>query len=388
MFGGLGATPTTVASEPPSTGNSADVCYFNSISAANAAHYGHCPGVTGALFRWGYTEMIGWILWYFRKPSDLRTALDSYLVQLPSDAPIRNVLTSPDIENLLAKFDRSDWTAIRKQTSFRRASHLALWAGFIGAVVSALGLLPLDRWLSGWSPDVVNVLKMASTFLMSVAIMWLSFRQSGVRWFRARSEAEKARAGVFEAIIRAGAANKPLLPQALACFNSAHLEWQLGFFEKRGGEHREAARKIAKFHLMGRVLWVISALLGLVALLNLAAAFGFTIPILSAVLPWLVVADVHRWHVGLDAMAASILAFASERSTVDRNTRNASYYALAAADLQQVKNAALKQAIEAAERGDDGVVIDFRNRVQNVLDAEHRVWRQNASSELQTEVRA
>jgi hypothetical protein len=73
---------------------------------------------------------------------------------------------------------------------------------------------------------------------------------------------------------------------------------------------------------------------------------------------------------------------------VDRNTRNASYYALAAADLQQVKNAALKQAIEAAERGDDGVVIDFRNRVQNVLDAEHRVWRQDASSELQTEVRA
>ena len=331
--------------------------------------------------------MIGWILWYFRKPSDLRTALDRYLVQLPSDAPIRSVLTSPDIENLLDKFDRSDWTAIRKQTSFRRASHLALWAGFIGAVVSALGLLPLDRWLSGWSPDVVNVLKMASTFLMSLAIMWLSFRQSGVRWFRARSEAEKARAGVFEAIIRAGAANKPLLPQALACFNSAHLEWQLGFFEKRGGEHREAARKIAKFHLMGRVLWVISALLGLVALLNLAAAFGFTIPILSAVLPWLVVADVHRWHVGLDAMAASILAFASERSTVDRNTRNASYYALAAADLQQVKNAALKKAIEAAERGDDGVVIDFRNRVQNVLDAEHRVWRQDASSELQTEVR-
>ena len=309
--------------------------------------------------------MLDWLLWYFRDRSDLRKAFDNYLKQVPADDPIRGVLTSGEIEGLLDKFDRSDWIAIRKQASFRRASHLALWAGFIGAVVSALGLLPLERWLPGLSPDVVNVLKMASTLLMSLAIMWLSFRQSGVRWLRARSDAETPRAEVFRAIIRAAVGNKPLLPQALACFNSAHLEWQLGFFEKRGGEHRDAARKIAKFHQLGQFLWIISALLGLVALLNLAAAFGFTFPFLSAVLPWLVVADVHRWHVGLDAMAASILAFASERSTVDRN----------------------KQATEAAERGDDGVVTDFCLRVQRVLDAEHRVWRQDASSEMQTEVR-
>lgn len=334
--------------------------------------------------------MFDWLFWYFRKPSDLRDALANYLkeAKVPDNAPIREVLASPNIQNLLDKFDRSDWTAIRRQTSFRRASHLALGAGFIGAIVSALGLLPLERWLPGFSPDVVNVLKMASTFLMSLAIMWLSFRQSGVRWLRARSEAESMRAEVFRAVITAGVANKQLLPEALACFNSAHLEWQLGFFQKRGREFREAARKIARFRLVGQALWVVSALLGLVALLNLAAAFGFTIPIVSALLPWLVVADVHRWHVGLDALAASVLAFASERSTVDRNTRNASYYALAAADLQRVKQDSLSPALQAADKGDDKTVTDFSNRVQSVLDAEHRVWRQDASSEFQTEVRA
>jgi hypothetical protein len=221
----------------------------------------------------------------------------------------------------------------------------------------------------------MHVVKILTVILASLAIMWLSFRQSGARWLRERHAAEESRAKMFDAIVQAGSTRKERLPNVLDCFARAHLDNQLAFFRKRGGQFDEAARKNELYRWVGRVLWAISALLALAAIAHLAAAHNFENPTLSTLSHWLRTFQLDHWHVGIDAMAASILAFASERSSRDRDTRTAVSYAEAARDLSAIRDADMQNAIDAATRGDDKFVVSFCRRIQAVLDAEHRAWR-------------
>lgn len=160
-----------------------------------------------------------------RKPSDLREAIVRFLATVPQDAAIRRVLTSVDLEKLLAAFDDADAKALRKQRSYRRARRLAVWAGFIGALVAALGLLPIQSWLPPSSYHALKVLTALSFILTLLAIMWLSLGKSGVRWMEQRGKAEKARAEFFRAVMQVGVSAKEMLPSTLACFTFAHLDW-------------------------------------------------------------------------------------------------------------------------------------------------------------------
>jgi hypothetical protein len=312
---------------------------------------------------------------FFRsKPSDLRLAVEAFLANVPPGAPIRAILSSPEVEGQLVVFDKADAKALRKQASNLGARRLSLWAGFVGALVAGFGLLPLESWLPSRYHDALSVLRALSLILTLLAITWLSVRQSGARWMRERGRAEKARADFFSAVMQAGASVRNALPQALACFTRAHLERQLKYFASAKAAHEEAIGLATRYRIVGTLVSICAGLLALATVVNLAAALDLSVPYLTPTLQWLAVPQSERWQAGLSAMAASILAFASARASMDRSARNVAYYGLAISDLQQLKDSGLAAAEASALAGQASDVLAFTTKVQQVLSLEHRAW--------------
>jgi hypothetical protein len=52
--------------------------------------------------------------------SDLRDALGLHLGRFPEGAPLRGVIASDAVQDLLARFDKADATAIGEQRTYRR----------------------------------------------------------------------------------------------------------------------------------------------------------------------------------------------------------------------------------------------------------------------------
>jgi hypothetical protein len=312
---------------------------------------------------------------FFRsKPSDLHLAIEAFLVNVPADAPIREILASAEVQRRLAAFDKADAKALRKQASNLSARRVALWAGFVGALVAGFGLLPPESWLPSRYHDVLSIARALSLILTLLAIMWLSVRQSGARWMKERGRAEEARADFFSAVMQAGASARNALPQALACFTSAHLEWQLKYFDSAKAAHEKAMELATRYRIAGTLVSICAGLLALATVVNLAAALDLSVPYLTPAFQWLAVPQSERWQAGLSTMAASILAFASARASMDRSARNAAYYGLAISDLRQLETSGLAAAEASALAGQASDVLAFTTKVQQVLSLEHRAW--------------
>jgi len=287
---------------------------------------------------------------------------------------IRSVLASADIKARLAQFDWADANALREQRSYRRFRLLSLWAAMAGTIAGALFLLPIEQWIVGWPQRVIQVLQALALILAFVATVWVGMRQSVGQWLQSRAVAERMRADLFRAIMRTGADARTFLAPALACFRDAHLDWQLAFYTWRGGLYRRSAGNAAPYKMAGYMLLALAVFLGLVGLANLAGRLQMPWPSLDAAMPWLRLEQPERWQLGLGAMASSILAFASARSFMDLDDRNASFYAMAAAELQRVRAAELADAEAAAASGNAAQVLAFCEKVQTILDAEHLAW--------------
>lgn len=305
--------------------------------------------------------------------SDLRQALALHLRGKPADAPVRALIAAPAVEHKLAAFDAADAVAVKQQRAYRRVGRFSLWCMLIGALAGALVLLPLGAWIDGGPRKVIAAMQALALLFTVLTMIWISWRGSLGRWMRARAEAEALRADVFRALLQAGVAQAQL-PAALECFREAHLDWQLGYYRKRGGEHRKAAGSATPYKMLAYLLMGVSILLALVGLASFAAEAGVSIPRVSDWLRSLVIPDSPRWQLGLGTMASSLLAFASARSFMDQDDRNASCYELAAAELDRLLASDWKNAQTAAEAGDAGAVLAFCERVQSVLSAEHLAW--------------
>lgn len=306
--------------------------------------------------------------------SDLRQALDLFL-RKPEAEPLQAVVSSSEIEGKVAQFDQLDATAIKKQRAYRRLGRFALWTMMVGAIVGALMLLPIEQWIDGRPRKLIEGFHALALILTFVAILWIGWRQSVGQWMQARAEAEKIRAEVFRAIVAVGADRKELLAPALACFKDAHLDWQLGFYQRRGGQHRSAAGLATPYRIAGYLLLALSVCLGAIGLMNLAEELGVSLwPSVKTAAQGLLPTNHGRWQLGLGAIASSILVFASARTFMDQNDRNAACYALAAEKLQHLKSAELPKAERAAQSGSYSDVRAFCEDVQRILDAEHLAW--------------
>lgn len=317
-----------------------------------------------------------------RKPSDLRQAMDEYLKEVPADAPIRRVVASQPIEKHLAAFDAADAIAIGKQSRYWQAGKVARLAGLLGVLIVPLELLPVEHWLPSWAPIVVNLLRGITLVLTFVAIILLGLRRSAVKWKTARCTAEKARADLFKSLVHA-ASQTGELRAGLSCFEKAHLDWQMGFYAARIRQLPERIKRedsgFAPFRLVGIVLSVGAAVLGLVAVWNFMATQGwYSLPHPSAVFQWL--PEPGRWQHGLHATASSLLAFAGARFLTHEDISNSALYPWAHRELARIKGEELASARAAAANGEIAVVSKFCERVQTVMDAEHAVWASGTAS--------
>jgi hypothetical protein len=310
--------------------------------------------------------------------SDLRQALDQHLQKLPADAPLRRVIAAPDIQGKLSAFDRADALAIQEQASYRRVGRLALWAMMAGAVVGALVLLPIEFWSAGLPRRMIETAQALALILTFLAILWISLRKVIDHWMTARAQAEDIRGNIFRAILEADAGDadaRQLLQQKLACFKDAHLDWQLAYFSRRGADHLQNAGYGKRFRAAGYTLSAISVLLGVAAIIILAGDLNFPVPkSIGDAARWLKLHEPGRWQLGLGAMASSVLAFASARSLMDQDDRNARCYAATAAHVERIRREGLAKAEAAAAAGRPEEVTDFCEKVQSVLSAEHLAW--------------
>src|ERR1700730_12798988 len=111
-----------------------------------------------------------------QKKSDLREALEVHFRKMP-DAPLQGAISSPDIEKKLAEFDLVDAAAIKQQKSYRRFGRFALWAMLTGALIGALVLLPIERWIDGRPRKAIEAFQGLALILTFIAIWWIGLRK-------------------------------------------------------------------------------------------------------------------------------------------------------------------------------------------------------------------
>jgi hypothetical protein len=114
-------------------------------------------------------------------------------------------------------------------------------------------------------------------------------------------------------------------------------------------------------------------------LLKYLAAEGIVEPYLTALLSWF--PEPARWQHGLHATAASLLAFAGARFLTHEDLSSAALYPWAREELERIRGANLAHAEASASSGNLAAVQEFRTRVQEVLDREHKIWATSVPSE-------
>jgi hypothetical protein len=239
-------------------------------------------------------------------------------------------------------------------------------------VIGAVALLPIR--FDGLLRAALEAIQGLAMILTFVAVIWMGWHKPVGEWMRARAKAEGIRADLFRTIMQAADGTRTLLAPALDCFGIAHLGWQLGFYKKRGPEHRRAAGHISPYRITGYLLLVTALLLGFAGLVNSAEGLGWSWPPLTAAIKLIPLERPGAWQLGVGAIASNVLAFASARSFMDQDDRNASCYALAAQELEALERDELPKAKAAAVAGRFQDVQAFCEKVQSVLSAEHSAW--------------
>jgi hypothetical protein len=317
------------------------------------------------------------VAWTDKRRSDLRQALDLHFTQFP-DSPMRAIIAAPDIQDRIVRFDEADAAALKSQRSYLSVGRAALWATMLGTVIGAIALLPIEELMEGWQRNVIGGLQAVALLCGFLAA---TFCPPSDKWMLARATAEAARADVFRTIVRAGAGPRELLGPALACFRDAHLDWQLAFFRKRSGELHRSLGRLALYRVTAYALRALVGFFAVLIVVNLAVTLGLLWPQLGMIEEWLQIEEAGRWQLAFGVMASGILAFTTARAFMDRSGENAERYRRVASEVDELKRVELPRAETAAAAGDVEVVLDFCEKVQSVLSAEHLAWLYGAGNE-------
>ncbi len=304
-----------------------------------------------------------------------RAAIEEFLKSLPADAPIRSVVASAEVSTQIDTYETADARALAAQARYRAWGRRGLRATTFGILIGALLLLPLDQWFTGPPRTVVGALQtlaLVITFGATLLIMWLKPLDL---WMSHRAEAEQLRGKLFAAILNGTApagASKALLTQKLDLLMAAHINDQLRFFDKRTGEHKKLASNFSPVRLLGYLLIVGAAALGLAALIN-----GLGVPIPNS-LRWmvdlLVLPDANRWQLGIATMASGVLAHATARTLMEEDERKAALYAVTAKKLRRLIDRDLSKVQTATANGDETALRRLFVDARTILEQEHAVW--------------
>jgi hypothetical protein len=103
--------------------------------------------------------------------------------------------------------------------------------------------------------------------------------------------------------------------------------------------------------------------MSLPALLERFLAFAVALPV-----------DDDRWLMALGVAASALYGFATSRSLMNLDERNASRYLTTCDNLDFLAGDALQAARDQAALGNDAHVRAFVDRVQALISSEHQEW--------------
>ena len=289
--------------------------------------------------------------------SDWRISPGSHAELYSGSAPsLAHILEDSKVKGVAHIFESLDAEAVAAQKKFKNNVSRANLAVLATAVFGALLLISgsLAPALGESSSLIAAAIGCLGVIASGLATMWLTLVQSGhlaARWSRSRAEAEAKRLQYFKSIIEE--ANEKVEDQLLVFEYTRRylLDNQLAYFRERGMQHEDGADK-ALVHSTAAVF--ISS--------TITAIAGFAAAALGA--QWAAIA-------GIAVISTAYAAYATSRSAINLDRRNADRYRTALSLLRD-HNLVQDVYIERIVAGDFSAVREFYDMVFEVLVNDHK----------------
>ena len=307
-------------------------------------------------------------------------AIEQHLLTLPADAPIRALISTAAFEQQLAGYEAVNQTAITQQANYKALGHSALLLTTLATLMAALTLLPLDSWLDGTARTAVTGLQSVANFL-AMLLVWRIARKDYVEgWMETRATAERLRGALFERLLAADATTgtnaKRLWREKLDLFMAAHVNYQLGYFDGAIKKAQVRSNLSSWPKTLSVIATLVVSVIAAIGIANYARDTGMPLP------PWLDagvlalrVPDTVRWQLGLNTLAAGLLAYASTRTLMYQDASNLALYRITRQRLVDLKAEELAQTEIAADQGEAMRVLGFCRRAQAILEADNLAWK-------------
>jgi hypothetical protein len=210
---------------------------------------------------------------------------------------------------------------------------------------------------------------------------YLTLARPFPKWMDARAEAELARAGIFSEIMDAEEAARdneiPVLPLKLEYFRRYHLDVQRRYYRRRGDQHLHDADRTKRWERTSFLLSLSCVLIAVWASLPLLA--HLRVPLHSSVqgiVDFAATTQINdeKWLLALGVMAAAFFGFATSRSLMNLDERNALRYVATLGKLDTLVEDGLEAARKHAAKGEAAEVRKFTQRAQDIMSAEHEEW--------------
>jgi hypothetical protein len=284
----------------------------------------------------------------------------------PEAVALKRVLEMEFIKEIIDRYDRADKAAAEQQSRYKKFGRSEIYLGTVAAILGAIVLSMADLADPNPSYSYFRDFLLLIQIICAAGVVGVKYllqhQQPFVKWNESRSMAETARIELFETVC--GLTERkwenvqsevgfPLLPLQLEYFVRYQLDVQLIYYDKRGEQHRKAARRYVSF---GAAVTFIAALAA--ALVGVSQGIGDSVSIAS-----------------MAALAAPILMTAQTNlSRLNQDERNGARYEITYAHLKKVRGEMLDDARSGAAVGHAAPVHAFIRAVDRVISVEHSQW--------------
>jgi hypothetical protein len=303
-----------------------------------------------------------------------RTPAADMPTRLAQAVPLVTIVRNAD--PTLKAYEAADDQAMVHQARFHGIIRNARWAALLGALISAIALLP--AWITSWvPPSVISYAQIGMLALTLLILRWSRWGGYAKAWMQTRSVAEGKRNAFFADVVRApvppGADAATATRQKYNLLMATHLIYQRDFLVRRAAKHRVANGAWTRPRLIGYLLCAAIVVLALPLVKLVLGWVGLQFGWLTAAASMLDGKDFEGWRLAATAAALSVFAFADARTTIDQDERKATLYEATATKLASLLDGN-KTLLERCDGGDEKALKLLFREARLILEAEHFAW--------------
>lgn len=319
-------------------------------------------------------------------PTDWQLNVEVHSESLGQNARLlKQILNAPPFAEIISTFRSADDAAKSAQKFYKRLARLSAWTGFGAALFGSLVLMAANALAVGSLLTAAAALQAVLLIVSLGSSLLIGSLQPFEAWMLKRAEAENARASLFDQVMAArgptDSEDRILLPLQLEYFRRYQLDVQRLYYQQRGAQHAEAARKAWWWRLVAFLLVLLAAF---PVLWSIQGSLTVPAPLQDFIngMPHRT-ETMQRAFLGIGIIAASLQGLLAAFAVMSLDERNAARYrstaenldALAARPLDEARAAA---AVTSEESGATQVareqVLAFIALAQEQISAEHREW--------------